>query len=239
MKTRKQTLTLIFAVVASIFFLNCTYVFAEKGSGKVVKQERKVGSFNEIDISSAFTVYLKQGNKDELVVEIDENLQDNVISEMSGETLKVYTEGNIKSTTKMNLYITFKMIDEIDISGAVKVIGENKMNFRNLDFDASGASEVKLELDVAEIRMDLSGASDIKLIGKGEKFKIDCSGSSDVNAPKFEVDYCNIEASGASEVVIFVNKELVVEASGASEVKYKGNPIIDVDVSGASEINRY
>jgi hypothetical protein len=65
------------------------------------------------------------------------------------------------------------------------------------------------------------------------------SGSSDLKAFDLSADYCDISASGASDVNITVNKELKVSASGASDVYYKGNGVIkEISSSGASDVKK-
>jgi hypothetical protein len=52
-------------------------------------------------------------------------------------------------------------------------------------------------------------------------------------------DYCNVKASGASDINITVNKELKASAFGASNIYFKGNAIIkEKQSNGSSTIAR-
>lgn len=206
------------------------------GDGNVVKEERKISSFDEIQISSAFEVYLKQGNEETLVLEADQNLMEHIKTEVVAGKLKIYIKKTIRRYDELNVYLTFKEIESIDISGAVEIEGQNSMKFDELEIEASGASEIELDLTANSLKMDISGASETELTGKAEEVKIECSGASDFDAPDLEVEHMSIDASGASNAKVYVNKTLNIDASGASTVKYKGNPTIESDISGAGTL---
>lgn len=210
-----------------------------RGNRDVVKETRKIRSFDAIDISSAFEVELTQSDKESLVIEADENLLDHIYTEVVGGTLKIYTKGNIRNINTMKAYISFKMISEIEVSGACEIVGMNKMKFDEFTFDASGASEIELSFTATQVELDLSGASEINFSGYADKMEIYASGAVEINALDFEVKKCEIDVSGACSVKVFVTEDLEIEASGATSVRYKGKPFIEIDVSGASSVRRY
>ena len=216
--------------------------FAKKyvrGNGNVQKETRKVSSFDALDISSAFDVYLTQGNTESLVIEADENLLDVIKTEVRGGVLKIYVDANIRNSKTMKAYISFKMLSMIELSGACDVYGENDFKFDDIEIETSGAAEIEMKMTARKVYLDLSGASDIEFKGSAQEMVVDVSGATDLHALDFEVRECTIDASGASTIRVFVTDELSVDASGASTVRYKGNPGIEIDTSGASSIRRY
>lgn len=240
MKTLKSLgLIILLTAVAAIMPEN---TFASKyisGSGNVKKETRQVSSFDALDISSAFEIYLTQGNEESLVLEADDNILDKIITEVRGGTLKIYVKENIRHVKTMKLYIGFKMLEKIDLSGACDIKGEGTYKFNNIEFDASGASEISMEFTADKVYLDMSGASEINFVGSANSMIVDVSGATDIYAQDFEVKVCSIDASGASTIKVFATEELNVDASGASTVRYKGQPSVSVDVSGASTIRRY
>ncbi len=219
-----------------------TTTFAKRdirGNGNVKKETRTVSSFDAIDVSSAFDIYLTQGNNESLEIEADDNLLDVIITEVRGGVLKIYVKENIRNSKTMKAYISFKMLSSIELSGACDLIGQNNFKFDNLDIEVSGASDIEMNMTAAKVYLDLSGASDIEFAGSANTMVIDASGATDLHALDFEVKECSIDASGASTIRVFVTEDLSVDASGASTVRYKGKPGIQMDVSGASSIRRY
>jgi hypothetical protein len=205
------------------------------------KQDRPIGSFTGIEISSALKVVLTQGNTEKLTLEGDDEILQRVITEIKGNTLIIrLKEGTYnKSHQDVTAYLTFKTLSKIDLSGAVKLSGTNAMKFDNLEFDCSGATKIDLNLTAVKLDADFSGASSLKLEGSAQMLGIDVSGASKVNAEDLVVKNCNIDCSGASYIAIHVTDILRAEGSGASKISYKGSPsIVETDMSGASKMSK-
>lgn len=241
MKT-KQLLTFAIALTFLLTLQSgCTYGFGGiKGNGNVVKQDRQLGSFSALDVGGAFKVFLTQGDQEFVTVEADENLMDVISTEVRGNTLVIKTTEDIRDSEALNIYLTFKNLDEMEISGACQFTGENKMKFETLDLDCSGASDVELKLAATQLNIDFSGASQVKLYGSAESVDLDLSGASSYDGYDMEAEIYFVDVSGASHAKIFVNKELSAEVSGAAGLKYKGDPVIkEHDVSGAGSMKKY
>lgn len=241
-KQKLKQVTGLTIILTLIFMLHTSCTFAYKGirgDGNVVKQERTVSSFSGIEVGGAFKVFLSQGDSETLFVEADENLLDVISTEVRGSKLKITTTEDIKDSKALNIYITFKMIDNLDISGACQLKGENKFKLEDLSLDCSGASDVSLKMSANDIELDCSGASQVELYGTGESFMLDLSGASGMDASDFEVKTCEADVSGASHGKIHVSSELSAEVSGAGSLKYSGDPIIkNHDVSGAGSLRK-
>lgn len=241
MKT-KQLLTLAITLTFLLSLQSsCTYGFGGiKGNGNVVKQDRQIGSFSGLDVGGAFKVFLTQGEKESIVVEADENLLDIITTEVRGNTLMIKTTEDIRDSEALNIYLTFKDMEEIEVSGACHLLGENKMKFENLELDCSGASDVELKLGASDLNMDCSGASQVELYGSAKSVDLDLSGASHFDGYDLEADIYNVDVSGAAHAKVYVNKELSAEVSGAASLKYKGEPVIkEHDVSGAASMKKY
>ncbi len=217
-----------------------TYAFRGiKGNGNVVKQERNVSDFSGVEVGGAFRVFLTQGDEEKLIVEADENLLAVIETKVKGGTLVIRTNETIKDFKELNIYLTFKKLDEMEINGACHLTGENKFRFDDLEFDCSGASKVELKLSASSLEADISGASKVQLFGSTEKTNMDVSGASVLDAYEFEIASCNIEVSGAAIAKIIVGDELSAEVSGAAKLRYKGNPkLISHEVSGAGSMKK-
>jgi len=216
---------------------SCIPLVGEKGDGDVVKEERQVSGFTSLEVSGAFKVYLYQGKSESLTVEADQNLMDNIITEVKGDKLEIYTKGTIRKATKMNIYLSFEELEMIDISGAVSIVGEDRMTFAELNIDGSGASEIDLIMDVELLEADFSGASEIDLSGEAKFVRFELSGASEINAFDFKVAHFELEVSGAADAKIYVTGNLDVEISGAASVRYKGSPQVNSEISGAGSLN--
>ena len=230
-------LSVIVFMGISGFSTGCNYIGGVHGDGKVVKETRVVSSFDAIDVSGAFTVYLKQGNLEEVIIEADENLQPLIRAEVRGSTLVIDTKKSISHITSLKVYITFKDLQKAELSGAVDIFTESKVNLNEFSLHTSGASDTKMDLTAKKLDLDCSGASKLKLSGSVTDVSADVSGACDIFAFELLTENFTLDLSGAGKAQINVSKKISAEISGAGNVRYKGSPsIVNQSVSGAGSI---
>ncbi len=209
-----------------------------KGNGNLKTESRQVGTFTGIKVSGGFDVELKQGNQQSLKLEVEENLMDQVKTEVKNGVLHIYTTGSINAQKGMRAFVTVKQLDQLAISGGVNVKGLSTFKTSEFKMDLSGGSNVTLALDVNKLDADMSGASKVSLTGRANDVKMDMSGASNVDAQKLTAKNVYIDASGASKIKVTANDKLDINASGASHILYAGKPSITTNTSAASRISK-
>lgn len=231
----------IVAIMSALFL--SAMMFAQPTVSDPNVQVREAKNFHAISLSSAFDVYLTQGNEEKVAVSAAEEKDlVNITVEVKNGVLEIGWNNKGKwgrGNKKLKAYISFKTIDKLKASGAcdVSIVGTLKAN--DLLVDLSGASDLKGKVDAKKLTFDMSGASDTKITGTATNLDVDASGASSFKGFDLSTDYCNVKASGASGIKITVNKELSATASGASDIDYKGTGVIrDIKTSGASSISR-
>jgi hypothetical protein len=204
---------------------------------------KEAKNFHSISLSSAFDVYLTQGNEEAVAVSAaDKEDIANIIVEVRNGVLEIGWNKKIKwnrGNKKLRAYISFKSLDKLKASGACDIAIVGVLRSDNLEIHLSGASDLNGKVEGQKMSFDISGASDTKLTGNVGQLSIEASGASSFKGFDLVTEYCNIKASGASGIKITVNKELSAQASGASDIDYKGKGLIkDIKTSGASSISR-
>lgn len=227
---------ILILIVLSFTLYSC--INSIDGNGNVITEERPVDSFNKIDISGGFEVFINQGKSEKLELEVDQNLLELIETKTKNNTLYIKNKEAIGSAKSLKLYITVVNVKDIDISGAVELNSKGSITSDVLEVDISGAADINLSVKVDELIMDMSGASETTLKGEAENFKIELSGASDLQAEKLKTKHTSIDISGAGNAKVFAKKTLNVEVSGAGSVKYKGNPKVTKDISGAGSVSK-
>lgn len=206
------------------------------GNGEVTEEQRVVADFNKIDISGAYEVLINQSDEERLELEVDENLLEFIETEVKNNTLYISSKQPIGNATSLKLYITVIDVEDIDISGAIKLKNKGTYQTENLEVEVSGAGDVDLDVNVENLIMDMSGASETTLSGSANNFDIEISGAGELQAKKLKTRNTTIDISGAGSAVVHAKKTLNVSVSGAGSVKYKGSPKIEKDISGAGSV---
>lgn len=226
-----------------VVFLIAGFVISAQKFNDPNAEIRTARSFHGINVSSAFDVYLSQGNDEAVAVsasaasdraKIKVEVKDGILIIGFDKSAK-WTTGN----KKLKAYISFKQINKITVSGACDVNIAGVLKSERLTVNQSGACDLKGTLDVEKMDVVLSGASDMNVTGKVSRMKIELSGASDFKGFEMKTEVCDVDASGASDVKITVNKELNANASGASDIKFKGEGEVKTKkTSGAASVSK-
>jgi len=209
-----------------------------RGNGNIKTQNRNVSGFEGINVSGGFEVEISQGNNEGVRLEAEENLLDNIKTEVRNGVLHIYNDKSLSTNKDMKAYITVKELRSVNISGGVKVTGNSTFKADKFDLDMSGGSNVKLALNTKLLTAGMSGASKVELSGQADEVNMDMSGASKVEAADLVANRVKIGASGASKVKVYAKDALDINASGASTVYYKGSPTVNTDVSAAARVSK-
>jgi len=231
----------------SILFIACISLHAQKFNDPNAEL-REAKNFHAISVSSAFDVFISQGDEEIVAVSAsEEKYKPDIKVEVDNGVLKIrfdkegkFWKGWNIDRLRLRAYISVKNIDKITASGACDIRVQGSLNSDNLTVNLSGASDLKEgNINAKKIDADLSGASAMNITGSAQELHVEASGASDFKGFDFAVDYCDAHATGASRISITVNKELSAHASGASDVHYKGNGLIkEIKTSGASNVSK-
>jgi Putative auto-transporter adhesin, head GIN domain len=233
----KTTRVIVFACLASLFLIG--YAKPDvKGSGKVVKENRETGIFTRIVVSNAIEVVLTKADKEQVIVEAEDNVIASVIVENNGEKLNIRMKDLpvINTTVSVKVYVSYTQLSEIFVSGASKLSATEPLQGEKLLLILSGASQSHLPLQVQWLSVNCSGASKGTVTGSADKLNIQCSGASGFIARELQAKEVDIDASGASNIQVDAQLKLNIVASGASSVQYvkHDDVVINRSTSGAS-----
>ena len=232
----------LIAFIAIGSLISCVHAQFKKtvyGNEKVVRMERAAGSFDEIRVATGIDVILRQGNKEEITVEADENLQEYILTEIVGNVLKVYTEVNIRDAEEKKVYVTMKEIRSVKASSAGDIIGESRIKSDEISIDASSAGDIKLEIYAREISANVSSSGDVTLTGEADRLEADLSSAGDFKASELKVKDADVTVSSAGDASIYVTENLKARASSAGDIHYSGNPkYIDAHSSSAGGVHK-
>ena len=237
---KKIILFAAFAFYALNSFAQDDKVFVRDANAQTRSVE---GSFTGVSVSGAIDLYISQANEEVVVVSAAEpEIRDRIVTEVKNGILEIYfKEKGMKWTKdrKLKAYVSFKTLDKLNASGASDIYANGVIKSNSLNLTLSGSSDFKGAVDVQELSINQSGSSDSHISGRADKLNVMVSGASDVKGYDLVTEYCNANASGASDIQLTVNKEIHAIASGSSDIMYKGNATVSkVSSSGSSSVRK-
>ena len=205
----------------------------------MVSEERPVDYFNAVHVSTGIDVYLTQGTGERITVEADDNLHEYIMTEVKGNTLKIYTEANIRKAERKRVYVTMKDVEELTASSAGDIIGENLITADELYLSASSAGDIELQVKAKKIECNLSSSGDMTLEGEANELEAGLSSAGNLKAYDLIVKVADVSTSSAGDARITVTEKLRARASSAGDIYYAGDPKeVDGHSSSAGGIHK-
>ena len=211
---KKFTISALGALVVVI--AGCNWPLDIRGNRQITTDQKKIGEFSEIDASGSFKIEWHSGAPS-LSITTDENLHQYIDNSIADNRLRLRTRERISPTHGIKVVVSSSARKGAKISGAVDLTVP-QIAGPKFYFQATGASDVKLDGNVDELMADMTGASDLR-------------------AKNLQTKSAEISTTGAADAEIAVSDSLKVSITGAGSVAYHGNPPhIEKHVTGAGSI---
>lgn len=189
------------------------------------RQTKNMDTFTRISFRVPGKLYVRQGSPQKVEIEGSKDALQETVVKVEGSRLIVGREGKWSNWSfgkddEVNVYVTVKDIDGLNVSGSGDIIGETKIVTRDMDLNVSGSGNLRVEVEASgEMEADVSGSGDLYVKGRCASLDSDVSGSGKVNAALVIANRADFGISGSGKV----------EASGsAAEVK--------VAISGSGKV---
>ena len=218
-----------------------------KSANVQIGSVRNVPAFNGIETSSGVDVEFTQSPTQSVVVKVEPEKQQYVITEVENGILKIFVRNNgvknlnfnslkvIVSGPKLSKLTTksgsiFKAVNQINettfaasCSSGSQVSGSFKIS-TNTALDVSSGVSVKMNLETKSLALEASSGSSIKLSGKADSGVYSASSGSSISAGDFVTKSAVVDASSGASVKINTTESLTASATSAASVQYRGNP---------------
>lgn len=225
--------------VAMLFAFQSYSCVGGRDYGPVEKETRNVSDFEAIEVSDGIDVYLTMGSREYVEVETSDKLLEHLVTEVRGGTLKIYFDKSFNWNKEAKVYVEAKRIESISTSGGSDLTGENTIESKDLVLNASGGSDIRLDIETRNLNVEVSGGADVLISGVTDYIHVNTSGGSDLKAFDLIAQRADCDASGGSDIKVNVEDELDARASGGADIIYMGNPRrINSDASSSSDITK-
>lgn len=223
---RKLTKGILVLFVATVFTSCGVDLFNRiEGNRNVVTQDRKLNDdFSRVKVSSGIDLYIKQGNTTELTVEADENLHDYIMTEVKGDQLRIYVDGNIWRAKARKVYLTVTSIEELRATSGSDVYSQSVIKAKDLDVSTSSGADMRIEVDAQNVTSSSSSGSDLRITGKSETHSTSATSGSSIHAYGLESKDVTAKVSSGADIGVFASESIDAKASSGGDIRYKGSP---------------
>ena len=223
-----------------------------QGNQQISSDVRPVSSLTTLDINNMKRIDIKidvrVGPAPSLVVEADSNLQPLIHSEVSGNTLRIWSDSNIRSSNGIHVIYTTPHLKKVTIAGAGRLVVSG---LNGDDFSLEQRGSMKSELSGKVARFDVanndSGRINAAALVSGNTDAVQ-NGSGSIQLGNVRGERINVAVNGSGHISASGSVQRLdanVNGSGdinlaalSSDVAYlASNGSGDIDVSVLSEVN--
>jgi DNA-binding protein len=235
-----------FLFIGLIFFLfSCD---SENGwdclqaPGNSVSKEYTVSEFTKIRIEDEVTLYLKQGDRQQVKLETGENLLSDISVSVEGNILVVKDKNAcnlVRDYGITKIFVTAPNITEIRNSSAYDVIGEGTLNFPQLTLvsnTTAGPETIRksgdfyLNLICEDFRVSANGQSVFYITGTADKVNLSFADE----MPRFEgenfiIDELTVFQRSANKMIVNPQQSIVGKIVATGDIiSHNRPPLVDV-----------
>ncbi len=226
---------------APLYLESCIAFEMIKPSGEIVLHERDAGEFTKVSVSSGFELVLTQSDVKELSIETYENIHDYIITEISGDQLRIRRREGVSfsGNPKVKIYLSANHIERISSSGGGKINLNSGWEADELKVTLSGGGKLYGTINVNSLDINMSGGSESELSGFAAHFVLSSSGGSRHRHFDLQTERGEVALSGGARAELNVSDTLEINASGGSDIRYIGDPKVATKLSGGSRAGKF
>jgi hypothetical protein len=236
-----------------ILLLSGVLLLTQTLLAQTTKKTLELAEFKSIYVNSNYTVYLKQTNKQEVIVEALTEIYELTDVHVENGILMINVErkpdntnksiwakiDDIKLSPTMKVTVSMKNISDLQVNGGGKIIAQNSLatNYVTLSVSGNGSMDVDLKGDV--IKAEVSGSGKMLLRGYANSLDALVSGSGNINGFNCTLETAKVKVSGSGLCELNVTNNLDALLLGSGSIKHKGNTKnVQKKVYGSGTVDR-
>jgi len=260
-----KTKLLLLSAFLILFFYGCKdNMFCIKGEGDLVDENRTISNFSKVDMSIVGNIFLKQSDSTLVTISAEENLIEEIKTEINGSTLVIKSRKCLSPNQPINIYIFVPQLDEISCSGKGNIMSIENWDFASdVTFNLTGEGQINFSNFTCngDIEANVVGSGDIdlehftaktlnsKITGTGDITANDVSGISSIvnnitgqgniyvaSTDTLETNEINITGNGNVNEFEVISNKVDVDISGNGNVYVTALKNLNVSVSGIGDI---
>ncbi|HBZ67541.1 MAG TPA: hypothetical protein DEO70_11955 [Bacteroidales bacterium] len=212
--------------------------FTGFSGNEVTTRTHKTPEFTKIEAGGVFKISFRVGPLAPIIIEAEDFAHEKIEVSVHSGLLKLSCNNLRNMDHDIKVTIVAPALESIDMSGASAFATIGTLKAGSFSIEASGASEVLVNVEAANTKIDVSGAAKLTLKGDSKQMNVEVSGAGKLYAESFVSANSDVDVSGAGYAEVNVTQNLEAEASGAGSIRYHGNARVRSHTSGAGSIHQ-
>lgn len=237
-----KQLTYTLSVLVLFISLSACAQNKRKGNGSLITKERSIENFDALKVAGSFDVELTSSKKNLLSIYADENLIDDIITEVKNGTLIIRSKKNSYFKTSnwksIKIKIPLVALTSAQLSGSGKIHSQEIVQSNRLNTSLSGSGKIVLTVATEQLKSQLSGSGKIQIKGKAQAVAAKLSGSGSIRLQEVKAKDAEATLAGSGSIYLSCSNDLDATVAGSGRIRYFGEPggKIHTKVAGSGSI---
>ncbi|MTI30538.1 head GIN domain-containing protein [Xanthovirga aplysinae] len=210
-----------------------------KGNGQVIKEERELKDFTQIEVRRGIKVFITQADNFRVEVETDENLISEIMTHVEGDELLIYPTKDIEEG-KVRIYVQMPVITNLGVESAAQIRSNEALHVGHLSLNASSAGALILQIDAETVNADVGSAGSCNIKGTADRLTVRVSSAGSFKASDLEANIGDVRVSSAGKAIVNILDEAQYSASSGGAIRYSGPAELNrIRSSSGGRISKY
>ena len=219
----------IIAAIIALLFSSCVHSFnlgdKIKGNGNITTETRVVNQdFKNIEVSHGIRVIVQQSDNKSITVEVDDNLQQHIITKIENGVLKIEADESYNTSETPVVNVKMPIINGLDTSSGSEITSSGVLITENINVKSSSGSQINISVEADAIKLESTSGSHIEASGKALKLETSSSSGSKIEAKNLMTNEVISESASGSSTSVFPILKLQAKASSGSNISYHKIP---------------
>lgn len=198
-----------------------------------------ISDFKQLYIEGGYKVFLSQGNECGLKVKATGDDVFEVLQvKQYGDELRLDVKREKFDFDRINLYITFKDLEKVEIQGGVSLKTNGYIDLDDFYIHVEGGAKIEMNLKANDIEIYGEGGVLFDLSGVAESLNVKVTGAGHVDAEDLKTKDVTFAIEGVGTGSVYATQSLDAKIQGVGKVKYKGDPKVTQYIDGLGSVKR-
>ena len=219
----------IIAAIMALLDSSCVHSFnlgdKIKGNGNITTETRVVNQdFKNIEVSHGIRVIVQQSDNKSITVEVDDNLQQHIITKIENGVLKIEADESYNTSETPVVNVKMPIINGLETSSGSEITSSGVLITENINVKSSSGSQINISVEADAIKLESTSGSHIEASGKALKLETSSSSGSKIEAKNLMTNEVISESASGSSTSVFPILKLQAKASSGSNISYHKIP---------------
>lgn len=197
-----------------------------RGNGNVVTETRNTANYDAVSVGGSFDVVLVKGTEGNISIKGEENLIKHIITEVSGDKLKIRFKRNVnvRTTRKLVITVPYKDLEKVSLGGSGNISSTGTLKADRFSMSVAGSGSIDLKVAADTVKSSIAGSGDINVSGNATNLSCSIAGSGNINAYGLKVVATSVKVTGSGNIKTTASESIDARVVGSGNIYYKGNP---------------